>query len=299
MFVEIDSYELHQTLCEMIVEKYGLNAKLINKLNYKNSLNENVKFTGISTESLHEIHVFLGPLWINCNPDEETVKKYTEVVEMYNNLYEKQNFRNFKKMKAPVLTLNFKDIGEITLLQSSLYYSSDSVESVIRKSHQIVELFQTAGFEVLREKIEASADGIKGIPYSNEEAKLLNNYFEFHIRCGRKENFNMNSETMGSETINSGPMTQEENELLQLTSANLSSTFGIPVPLSYNRAKKNGFQRYLNMRFRLIGLTEIDENLKKVKEYIYKTTPFYVQKIIREYVWYDTNVNMDKGWIDF
>ena len=189
--------------------------------------------------------MFLGPVWINKEPDKEIVQKYFDIVKMYNDAFSSKS-SSFKEMKSPVLTLNFRDVGEVTVIQSALYYLENDMQKVIEKSHQIVEMFKCAGFEILREKIEASADGINGIPQTDEDASLTTKYFEFHIRVNRKI------------ATNNSPITEEENASLLKISNELSQELGIPVPLSYNRTKEvsgDGFQRFLNVRFRSKGQT--------------------------------------------
>jgi hypothetical protein len=60
-----------------------------------------------------------------------------------------------------------------------------------------------------------------------------------------------------------------------------------------------GYQRYLNVRFRQLGLNSIKEKLNEINVAIVELTCFKVIKTISEYVWYDTYVELDKGWIDF
>jgi hypothetical protein len=289
----MNSIEQHKALCDKISKKFG-DGKFVSRVqiseNDLDAIKQSPQLTGTSCNALHEIHIFFGNLWVGCEPDENEIAKYKEVVTMYNEVYEGLSIPTFKRMKSPVLTLNFREVGEITVMQSSLYYLSNSMVEVIEKSHQIAELFEASQFKILREKIEVSVDGVKGIPQTDEEGQKTSKYFEFHIRCERKD------------STSNLPLTEEENECLQKISQQLASKLEIPVPLSYNRTKEKngeGLQRYLNVRFRNMGMLQIEKILNEIKELIFHSSPFVVKKIIREFVWYDTNVAMDKGWIDF
>src|SRR5690606_10565816 len=80
--------------------------------------------------------------------------------------------------------------------------------------------------------------------------------------------------------------------------------YGSPCPLSYNlnphqfHNDNAGNQRFLNIRFRNLGLKDIEPSLKIIREII-ESEDIKIIKSISEYVWYDTNPDVDKGWIDF
>lgn len=246
--------------------------------------------TGITTPTLYEIHIFLGPVKPLDDPiDESLIEKYKKLVELYN-LRMENTYPYFKNMKPPILALKFRDHGYLTVMQSSMYFSSDNYGDVLLQSHNIANLFKLAGFEVIREKIEVSVDGVNGIPQTDEDAKKFGKYFEFHIRVARKD-----------DTAND-PLTNDEIESLEKASTELTEHFDVPVPLSYNLSKEGetgGYQRYLNIRCRGVGMQTIENILSKINSHIVSTTPFEVKKVIREYVVYDTFTELDKGWIDF
>lgn len=253
--------------------------------------------SGVSkdVEALHEIHIFLLPTWLpNQKIDDELINKYKKFITLFNETLFNEStlisYDNLKPMKDPVLALNFVNIGYVTVMQSSMYILSNSPASVINTCHQIAELFQFAGFQVVREKIEASAYGITNIPQEDDNAIKYGKYFEFHVRVQRKDMTNYEA------------LTNEETKELENVSLKLSKQYGIPVPLSFNRSKEGtegGYQRYLNLRFRNMGMTNIKSHLNNVTKTIIDETQFKVVKIISEYVWYDTYVDMDQGWIDF
>jgi len=93
-------------------------------------------------------------------------------------------------MKACYLALVFRDVegneNVVRVLQTSRYIYSDDTTEVINSIHEDKEYFLNQGFDVVREKIEARAYGIDGIPISDEEMTKYPRYFEFHIKVARK-----------------------------------------------------------------------------------------------------------------
>jgi hypothetical protein len=228
-------------------------------------------------EALHEIHIFLEPL----NPDEEEVSRFELAVQEWNLKHPGAK----KPMKACLLALEFKEHGWIRVMQSSRYVLSNDKHSVVKECHADAQYFCEWGFDVSREKIEATADGILGIPLLDQDAtKWPGKYFEFHIRVERTDK---------------DEMTEEEQEILKNLSDAFTEELGVPVPLSYNALKglDGKKQKYLNLRVRS-GLGMADQQVREVIAAI-KEKGLRVVKTIREYVWYDSYTLMDKGWIDF
>ncbi len=247
-------------------------------------------------QALQEIHIFLGPVWndVDNKIDWNLVEKYNKVVALFNEIMKDSvnsaSTSVYKDMKNPLLALNFVNLGYLTVMQSSLYVLSNNREEVIESTHMLAQLFKTAGFTVLREKIEASVHGINGIPSTAEEMAKYNKYFEFHIRV---EHNDPNKDKV--------QLTGEELLLLEQISNDFKSKFLIPVPLSFNRTAHTdgGYQRYLNIRIREVGAPEALSKVKEVVDKINQTQALKVIKVISEFVWYDTFVDLDKGWIDF
>ncbi len=249
------------------------------------------------TPALQEAHIFLLPVWDEkSNPiDWELVKRYNQIVDKFNSIMN-SSYPNWKQMKNPLLALNFVNQGYLTVMQSSLYLLSNNKQEIIDCTHMLAKLFSAGGFVVIREKIEASVYGIDGIPKTNIDAEKFTGYFEFHIRV--EANVNTNETNSNGDRV---PLSQQELKVLDMVSKEFTEKFGVPVPTSFNRSVHvdGGYQRYLNVRFRNTGS---DEALLKVKEIVTKInseTNFKVVKVISEYVWYDTYVELDKGWIDF
>ena len=250
------------------------------------------KMTGkLGMPALHEIHIFLDNLWFGdaSSVDKAIVERYSNVVKDFNQICE-GTYENFKLMKDPLLSLKFEKNGYINVMQSSLYVLSNNREDVIKMTHQLAELFANAGFNVLREKIEASVYGIDGIPQTDEEAVKYGKYFEFHISVQRKNG------------NNTEPLTNVELSGLEKISNKFKILFNTPVPLSFNMNKENSgkaYHRYLNFRTRGKGAINSNTELQQILDAIEAETDFSVVKTIREYVWYDTYVKLDRGWIDF
>jgi hypothetical protein len=237
----------------------------------------NLISTNEDVEALHEIHIFLMPL----NPSDEDVSRYEKAVDEWNLAHPDAK----KPMKACLLALEFEDAGWIKVMQSSRYVLSNDKSHVVSECHADAQFFCERGFDVAREKIEASADGIVGIPILKEDAdKWPGKYFEFHIRVERTDK---------------DEMTEEEQGCLKALSESFTEELGVPVPLSYNALKGSDGkrQRYLNLRVRS-GLEDADQQVREVTAAI-KNKGLRVVKTIREYVWYDSYTGMDKGWIDF
>jgi hypothetical protein len=239
-------------------------------------------------EALQEIHTFLLPL----NPSEQMLQKYYAVVDTWNKQQSSQYL-----MKPCFLCLVFNLDGkevDVCVMQSARYLRTNSVETAVSACKEDSRYFELCGFEILREKIEANAHSIDGVPCSvSDMLAFPNNYFEHHIKVQRKDR------------DNNEDITPEEIEELRCVSRYLTYKYKSPVPLSYNKNKdknngdKLGHQRFLNVRFRGIGLDQIKTELTTVKNIINTWTNFVVIKSIDEYVWYDTKPSVDHGWIDF
>ena len=274
--------------------------------------------------ALHEIHIFVGPIYVSppgISKEEEEKSKawkdfqrqvdlYKAMVELWNQLrpvFQERDagIASHAEMKAPVLTLIFRDgDGEkpVTVCQSARYVRCDDVEKVKEFCHEDAQFFTDQGLTVLREKIEATAYGIQGVPQTAEEAaKFPDLYFEFHIKVQRE-----------GDELDAEPklITEREEKQLRQAANELSRQLDIPIPLSYNREKNQsnlqngGCQRFLNARFYGKGMREIKPQLNAIQRAIDNLAEeegekYRVLKIISEYVWYDTLKTMDHGWIDY
>lgn len=250
---------------------------------------ESIRLQGKNnSKATQEIHIFFAPI----NPDNDTLNKYYDAVNEWNNSH-----KNMSQMKACHLALVFRDNNgnEVVnrVMQSARYYNCDDTSEVIEESKKDKKWFEDRGLKVIRQKIEATAYGIDGVPLTDKEAKELGKYFECHIKVCRKD-----------KTDTSDISEIEVNELRKLA-RDFSCHFGIPIPLSFNHNKNKfntdgeGHQRFLNVRFRNMGLDTIKPKLQTIQNSINEKTSFRHIKNIFEYVWYDTAPEIDQGWIDF
>ena len=95
---------------------------------------------------LQESHIFLLPVWDEkSNPiDMELVSKYNGVINKFNT-HMLDTYPNWKPMKNPLLALNFVNVGYLTVMQSSLYLLSNNKRDIIKCTHQLANLFKSAG----------------------------------------------------------------------------------------------------------------------------------------------------------
>lgn len=221
-------------------------------------------------EALHEIHIFLAG---------NDVDKAMADTDEYNRMFNVKD-----KMKMCYLSLVFRDVGPVAVLQSARYIRSNDRRYVVSQAMKDAKFFASRGWTVARVKVEANAHFNVGMDHTR-------NYFEFHIKVEHKD---------GS----AGVITDDESQQLLEVSKAMSEKFGVPVPLSWNvlgndgNVDNPGYQRFLNMRFRCTSLEECMCRLRMLASIINETTKFEVVKTIYEYVWFDTDSGMDIGWID-
>jgi len=231
-------------------------------------------------KGLSEIHIFLLPL----NPDDETIANYEKAVADYNKEALKPG-ANFQ-MKACVLCLNFRELGDVTVLQSSRYFYSNDEQEVIKQTYFDGEWFIARGFTLLRHKIECITTA-KGVPQSGDEWKTHpKRYFEFHIRV------------CPIDKTESAQITETEVEELKQIAKNYTDAYKTPVPLSYNKSAK-AHQRYLNVRFSNCSADYACDVVDQIRKTIEASPKLSYVKTISEYVWYDDHRAVDNGWIDF
>jgi len=244
--------------------------------------------TGKDHEALHEIHIFLLPL----NPEKEVLAKCIKDTERYN--AEKIGDLQDYSMKMCYLTLVFRNLGPVKVMQSSRYYRSNDLDKVIEQAYIDADFYASTGLDVIRIKIEANAICNDGIPLTDEDvAAYSTKYFEHHIKLSHKN------------AVSAEEITEEESNSLIDLSKKYTVQFKTPLPISWNNVSNTnnpdnpGHQRFINVRFRNMGYNTIKEKLKEIKDEINNNTNFKVAKSIDEYVWYDTFTKLDHGWIDF
>lgn len=240
----------------------------------------------------HEIHIFLLPV----NPEQDMLDRYFKAVDEWNENQHPLEQEHLKstQMKACHLSLEFLKKGvdgktdrafeNVRVMQSARYVYENDPEKVIAAARRDEKWFNDHGISVVRVKIEASAYGNKGIPQTDEEAQITPDcYFEFHVKV------------IGEEAT---------PDNLRHIADQYSSFYGVPVPFSHNLnpnqflADAQGNQLYFNMRFRLTGLEKAKAAIKDLEKSIGETHGIKLHKVISEYVWFDTYVALDKGWIE-
>eukprot|EP00294_Goniomonas_avonlea_P001933 CAMPEP_0114555870 /NCGR_PEP_ID=MMETSP0114-20121206/8980_1 /TAXON_ID=31324 /ORGANISM="Goniomonas sp, Strain m" /LENGTH=298 /DNA_ID=CAMNT_0001741025 /DNA_START=11 /DNA_END=907 /DNA_ORIENTATION=+ len=231
-----------------------------------------------------EIHIFLNPL----NPSKEWVQRYDDAVAEFNKTVQSRKGA-VTQMRPVYLCLNFRTLGDVFVMQSARHVTSDSNDYIIEEAYYDGKFFADRGFDVIRHKIEAYG-GCDGVPLTDEEAlKYPNRYWEFHLRVNRNGDAPSND------------ITKEEIAELKKLSEEYTEKWQVPVPLSYN-AYKEGKQRFLNFRVGGCGRETALSSVQKIKDDLAANASFKhleVGKSHTEYVWYDDNRNMDRGWIDF
>lgn len=208
-----------------------------------------------------ECHIFCLPL----DPSDEEKARFVEACEKVG-------------LKALCLGLDYADKGMVNVLQSTKYYKCDDVHTpvslMLRDAEALAEYF-----EVARLKLEAVAVN-PGVPQTDEEAKAIpgDTYFEYHIKI-------------------KGSPTPENDAILKQLAAELTDELKIKIPFSCNNmGEKN--QRFLNARTYGLGYPASNAKVDRIVEAI-QARGFEVSKVIREFIVFDTNKDIDRGWLEF
>jgi hypothetical protein len=211
-----------------------------------------------------EIHVFVLPL----DPPAERVEVFRVACAGAK-----------PPMKALLLELDYVGKGFVGVLQTSRYVEGD-VASAREAAARDAEILRAAGFDVIREKVEALATD-PGVPRDAADAARspADRYFEFHLLIDGK----------------TGPLSEADMIALREISTQLATKFERPVPLSYNALKPA--QRFLNVRAHGVGIDQamqpVDELARAIAE-----RDLIVKKTIAEYICFDTNRAVDNGWLE-
>ncbi len=213
---------------------------------------------------LFEIHVFVEPL----DPPDDRVAAFRAACTGAP-----------APMKALLLELDYVGKGFVGVLQSSRYVEGDV--AVARDAARTdAEVLRTAGFSVIREKVEALASD-PGVPRDARDATASpgDRYFEFHLLIDGQH----------------GPLSEDDMRSLRGLASDFSTRFARPVPLSYNALKPA--QRFLNLRARGCGLAEAMEPVDQLAAAI-ASKGLIVKKTIAEYICFDSNRAVDDGWLE-
>jgi hypothetical protein len=211
-----------------------------------------------------EIHVFVEPL----DPPEDKVEAFRVACTGAS-----------PPMKALLLELDYVGKGYVGVLQSSRYIEGD-VQAAREAARTDAEVLRRAGFTVIREKVEALATD-PGVPRVAADAahSPADRYFEFHLLIDGKH----------------GPLSEQDMLSLRGLSEEFATRFARPVPLSYNALKPA--QRFLNLRARGCGLAEAMQPVDALAAAIAERD-LVVKKTIAEYICFDSNRDVDNGWLE-
>lgn len=204
-----------------------------------------------------EIHVFVAPL----DPAPEDVERFRAACGTH--------------MKPLLLNLDYVGKGFVGVLQTSRYVKGDVAQARGAAAHD-AQLLRDAGFEVLREKVEAVHTN-DGVPQVGPGA--TDRYFEFHVLIDRP----------------GAALSNDDVASLRGIATALSQKFSRPVPLSYNALKPS--QRFLNVRARDCGLTEALVPVREIERAV-QAHGLEVKKVISEYICFDSNRAVDNGWLE-
>lgn len=212
-----------------------------------------------------EVHIFVEPL----DPTEEVIERFRAVCQAAPT-----------PMKALWLKLDYVGRGFVGVPQTSRYVEGDLAAARAAAAVDMAVL-RAAGFVILREKIEAMAPNA-GVPKNAAEAARspADRYFEFHVLIDGQE----------------GPLTPRDMVHLRTMSQEFSARLGVPVPLSYNALRPA--QRFLNLRARGVGLDEAMKPVLALQSAITEGGTLVVQKVIAEYICFDSNRAVDNGWVE-
>jgi hypothetical protein len=208
-----------------------------------------------------ECHIFCAPL----HPDPESKARFVDACQKVG-------------IKALCLGLDYEGQGVINVLQSTKYYELDNAKAAVELLLQD-GLALSEYFEVIRLKLEAMAWN-PGVPVTNEQSKSLpeSHYFEYHLKLD-------------------APVSTENDQLLKQLARQLTQELGVRVPFSCNNmGEKN--QRFLNARTYGMGASASAAVVAQITEAL-THKGFTVQKVIQEFIVFDTNKELDRGWLEF
>lgn len=208
-----------------------------------------------------EAHLFVGPI----NPPVELQQEFVR-------------FCRSLGLRALNLGLNFEGAGVNTVLQTTKYYKVlsplQALEQMVMDAEKLSEKF-----DVVRIKLESLAIN-DGIPQSNEEAHAIpgDTYFEYHIKLKDME------------------ISETNDNKLKALSAKLTEELNIKVPFSCNNLPD--YQRFLNARTYQLGFKNSYALVDKIANAI-QENGFTIDRIVSEFITYDTNKALDQGWLEF
>jgi len=215
---------------------------------------------GRDYSQIFEIHITVAA----ANADEETLQKFKTACSSL-----KESFGAVK----PVLIQNAS--GEAARQMMTASHHVGSLPEIHVLAFRLSQAFVKMGYEIVRTKIEANMSN-SGVPISDEEAGRLSpeNYFEFHVKL----------------SLQPGCDEQHLSEVAAQTGARLSR--------SALRVTDSGVQkRFVTLRLYGVGSNSALQRFDRCCSDL-ENAGYFIDSRIREYAVYDSNVRLDKGWID-
>lgn len=154
-------------------------------------------------------------------------------------------------------------------------HSKGILESEIAKAHQLGNQLAGDGLEVNRIKLEVDTDS-KLIPQQLDDPRVQNDkyYFEYHIKLDLPNHYDLKA-------------------LKQLV-------YPLGGHLSRNDFKSttDRIQRFVTLRGHRCLLETAEDQFSQLLTVIEESDQITVLEIEKEYVVYDTNYQLDSGWIE-
>jgi inosine/xanthosine triphosphate pyrophosphatase family protein len=182
----------------------------------------------------------------------------------------------------PVLIENAS--GEVPTQMMTSSYHRGTLSDVHLQSFRLSQALVRAGYVVSRTKIEALLSS-RGVPVTDTEAQRLSpeNYFEFHIKLRLPGDCPLEPLRMLAERHGARLSRNALSKSVQTSSAG-------EVVESWQR-------RFVNLRLYQVGRDTALERFQACVEDL-EQSGYAIEKLIREYSVYDSNVALDRGWID-
>ncbi|KAJ6237179.1 hypothetical protein M0813_26733 [Anaeramoeba flamelloides] len=217
---------------------------------------------------------YYGALVLHRNANEQDLEGINaKILEMKPTVLDLVTGRNEKTNKLEYLRI----------IQTSRYLSTNDYEAVKKVMAADVKFLEEHGMIALRTKTELDVLGSpEGYPLTDEQAREMGKYFEFHFKLELLEDSGSNNN-------------KYDNKLYDI-GKELQKLYGTIVPFSYNLVEP--YQRFLNLRFWDNGYNNIEKFIKlftkKILEYDCIVS---ISRTISEYIVQDSLEEFDYPWI--
>ncbi len=195
--------------------------------------------------------------------DAESVERFSSAIH---------EFKNSGLIIKPVLIALPEGQNPVQPMTRQIHRGS--IEQVYQQVREVAGALGNQGFSINRMKIEAMAIS-SGVPQTSDEAKQhsRNNYFEFHLKLKLP--------------LNTDPHLLET--LVEKHDAHLSRN---------NFSQREDYvERFVTQRIYTLGKIEAEERFEALLQ-DFRASGYVFGKTLREYAVFDSNVELDGGWID-